>query len=439
MKKKLLSVVLSFTMIASLTGCGDQSDAGGTKESEANAATEAAAEETAEAATEAAEEEEPITCTLTVWSPSEDQDPQYGQWLNTMCDEFNELHPNWDITFEYGVCSESDAKKLIPQDIDAAADVFLYSSTGLENLCSSNSLAELGGKYLETVNADYPSVMVDCLTYDGGVYGVPMTTNTFFMYYDKSVFAEEDVASLETMLEKGKVAIPITNGFYLAAFYLGAGCEFFGPSGEDREAGIKLDTDEAVAMTNYLVDLVLNDNLVIAEPEDAIAMMREGTVNAYWCGTWQAAQTQELLGENFGIAPLPSVNVDGEEVQLRPFNSAKAIGVKSTTEYPQVAIELALYLGGYEGQKYHYETRNYVPCQNELLASEEIKQDEVVMVDSYSISNIAVARSNFTEMSYFWTPAESFGIELRDGVITHENAEEKTLTLHESSNSSGVD
>ena len=27
---------------------------------------------------------------------------------STMCDQFNELHPNWDITFNYGVCTESD-------------------------------------------------------------------------------------------------------------------------------------------------------------------------------------------------------------------------------------------------------------------------------------------------------------------------------------------
>ena len=35
-----------------------------------------------EATEQDAQEEEPITCTLTVWSPSEDQDPEYGQWLN---------------------------------------------------------------------------------------------------------------------------------------------------------------------------------------------------------------------------------------------------------------------------------------------------------------------------------------------------------------------
>ena len=203
MKRKVLSVMYCAAMVVSMTACGG-SDA---KENTASANASVSETEQGEATEQDAQEEEPITCTLTVWSPSEDQDPEYGQWLNTMCDQFNELHPNWDITFNYGVCTESDAKKLVPQDIDAAADVFIYSSTGLENLCQANSLTEFGGKYLDTIRENYSSVLVDGLTYDDGVYGVPMTTNTYFMYYDKSVFSEDDIKSLDTMLEKGKVAM----------------------------------------------------------------------------------------------------------------------------------------------------------------------------------------------------------------------------------------
>ena len=228
MKKKCLASLLVASMLMGMvTGCG-----GGTGTE--SASVEQNAEQIAEV--EAAEVE-PEAVTLTVWSPSEDQDPTYGAWLNTMCEQFNEAHPEWDITFEYGVCSESEAKKLVPQDIDAAADVFLYGSTGLENLCESNCLAEFGGNYLETLKAEYPEIMTSVLTYNGGVYGVPITTDTYFMYYDKSKFTEEDVKSLDTMLTKGKVAIPVSNGYYLSSFYLGAGATFFGPEGKNREEG----------------------------------------------------------------------------------------------------------------------------------------------------------------------------------------------------------
>lgn len=52
------------------------------KENTASANASVSETEQGEATEQDAQEEEPITCTLTVWSPSEDQDPEYGQWLN---------------------------------------------------------------------------------------------------------------------------------------------------------------------------------------------------------------------------------------------------------------------------------------------------------------------------------------------------------------------
>ena len=78
MKRKVLSVMLCAAMVVSMTACGG-SDA---KENTASANASDSETEQGEATEQDAQEEEPITCTLTVWSPSEDQDPEYGQWLN---------------------------------------------------------------------------------------------------------------------------------------------------------------------------------------------------------------------------------------------------------------------------------------------------------------------------------------------------------------------
>lgn len=78
MKRKVLSVMLCAAMVVSMTACGG-SDA---KENTASANASVSETEQGEATEQDAQEEEPITCTLTIWSPSEDQDPEYGQWLN---------------------------------------------------------------------------------------------------------------------------------------------------------------------------------------------------------------------------------------------------------------------------------------------------------------------------------------------------------------------
>ena len=36
---------------------------------------------------------------LMVWSPSEDQSKDSGEWLQAMCNNFAKEHPEWDITF----------------------------------------------------------------------------------------------------------------------------------------------------------------------------------------------------------------------------------------------------------------------------------------------------------------------------------------------------
>ena len=79
------------------------------------------------------------------------------------------------------------------------------------------------------------------------------------MYYDKSVFSEEDVKNLDTMLEKGVVSFPFTNSWYLPAFYVGNGCTLFG-DGTDESKGVDFGGENAVEVTNYLIDLRNNPN-----------------------------------------------------------------------------------------------------------------------------------------------------------------------------------
>jgi len=426
MKKKVLALLLSATMVMGLAACGGST----TTTSQTSTATSTATSKT-EASVEASVETpvEVRDVNLTIWSPSEDQDPQKGEWIVTLCNQFNELHPEWNITFEYGVHSESEVKKALPQDIDAGADVFIYGSSGLENLTSAGAIAEIGGAYAESIKNDYNEILTQLITYeDGGIYGFPMTTDSYFMYYDKRVFTEEDVKSLESMLEKGKVAIALSNGFYIGAFFTGSGAQFFRNAEDtafDRSVGIVLNKESNLAMVNYLVDLVANENFVNAEPADAISMMQEGSVNALWSGTWSAADVQEVLGDNMGVAILPTAKVDGKDVALRPYASAKAIGVKSTCANPDVAMALAAYLSSEEAQRLHFELRGYVPALKTLLADSTILANAIVSVDAVSYETIAYARPCFAQFSYYWTPAATFGTEIRDGIITHENAKEK--------------
>ena len=137
---------------------------------------------------------------LMVWSPQNDQSKDNGEWLQTMCEAFADEHPEWDITFVYGIADEAGAAGTVSQDAEASADVFMYANDTLTTMTDANALAKFGGKYREQIESMNSEAVLDSLIMDGELYGVPFTTNTWFMYYDKSVYTEEDVKSLDTML-----------------------------------------------------------------------------------------------------------------------------------------------------------------------------------------------------------------------------------------------
>ena len=116
------------------------------------------------AAEEANSDEEAITATLTVWGPSEDQAEENGQWLQTMCDQFNEAHPNWDLTFEYGVCPEGEAKATVTQDVEGAADVYMFANDNLPDLVSSNAISRLGGDTEAAIKETNSQEIVDSVS-----------------------------------------------------------------------------------------------------------------------------------------------------------------------------------------------------------------------------------------------------------------------------------
>ena len=142
--KKILAMMLATAMVAgTMTGCNS-----GKEEATTTAATEAAD------TTEAVEVKD---VTLTVWGPQEDQAPVDGYdngILAAMCEDFNEAHPEWNITFEYGVCGEDVAKDEVTKDVDAAADVYMYANDQLPILVEAGAIAKLGGDNLEAIKAD---------------------------------------------------------------------------------------------------------------------------------------------------------------------------------------------------------------------------------------------------------------------------------------------
>lgn len=374
---------------------------------------------------------------LMVWSPQGDQSKDAGEWLQTCCNAFAEEHPEYDITFVYGVADEASSAGQVSQDAEASADVFLYANDNLTTMTDADALVKFGGIYREEIEKTNSETSLASVMKDGEVYGVPFAINTWFMFYDKSVFTEEDVKNLDTMLEKGVVAFPFTNSWYLPAFYFGNGCTLFG-DGTDASKGADFGGEKAQEVTDYLIDLEANPNFRIDDLGSGLAGLRDGSINAIFSGSWDAAAVKEALGDNMGVAALPTYTLNGEEKQMYSYAGTKAVGVNAQSKNMLPAVQLAIFLGNEYSQRLHYELESVVPTHTALLDDPELLADEVVAAINETFNRTSILQPNLAEMANCWTPVENMGKGIRNGSIIHENSAEQTEMMNETMNSDGI-
>ena len=398
--KKILGVTAAVAMLLGASACGSSNNGG-----------------TAAKSTQAIK--------LTVWGPSEDQ-AKSSSWLPTMEKQFEKAHPEYKITWKNAVVSEGDAGTTVKQDPSAAADVYMFSNDQLGTLIDAQAIGEVSDDAKAQIKKQDDEAVIKSVTgTDGKIYGVPFTGNTYFMYYNKSKFSSDDIKSLDTMLQKGKVSFNLGNSWYLPAFYTGAGMTLFGKDGATAKDGVKMDSAAATDVTKYLVDLVKNPNFVVDNDEGAgLAAMQNGTVDAIFSGTWSASDVKKALGDNYAAAQLPSFTTSGGKTyQMKAFYGSKAVAFNPNSKYPQAAAEFATYLGSTEAQKAHYTMRQIVPTDKSLAST--YKNDPAAVAQNDTIANTSILQPTIGAMANFWDPCKTFGTAIVNGDVNAGNAQAK--------------
>ena len=369
---------------------------------------------------------------ITVWVPSNAVD-----WANARIEAFKAQNPELSIDFMVEPCSDTYN---VYQKPESAADVFWFVNDSLSNLLQANAIVPLSSEAADQVTSVIGDTLISTVTApDGQIYGVPYSPNTWFMYYNKSIFSEEDVKSMEAMLAKGKVSFPVTNSWNLPAFYFAAGGTMFGPKGNDTYAGIQFGGEQGTAATKYLVNLLANENFVVDTDGSGNAGLRDGTIGAYFSGNWDYYGLANTLGEDLGAAQLPTIEIDGEAKQLKAFCGSKAYGVSTYCGYPEIAEDLAVFLGNEESQKLLYQQTMTTPTATALMEDAEICANAATVAELRTAAYTSVPQPSIPAMNYYWGAGSQMGNDLVNGVVTLENAAEKTEEFNEAANEGVVD
>lgn len=424
--KKLLALALTATMSATLlVGCGGN-DAGTTSQGSGSATGTTA--EAGGSSNAGSGETQDIT--LKVWCPQNQVDSGIMEEQQAA---FAAEHPEYNITWTTEVVGEDKCSENLLKDVDAGADVFMFANDQTYAMVEAGALAQLGGEAEAMVKDNMTEDIAKTVTYtDGGLYGIPFTHNTFIMFYDKTLLEEGDITSLEKIMAK-ETADNVYNfyfesagGWKLGCYYYGAGLSVFGPDGSDLAAGVDWNSDKGVAVTNYLIDLI-NNKKCAYDGEIAVSeLIAEHRLGAWFDGPWNYDTYKDALGDDLGMATIPTFNPDGTDYQLLGFYGSKAIGVNAHSQNMAAAVQFATFLGNEENQVLRFEKSAQVPTNKTAGESDAVTSDALAkaIVEEANTASVAQPQNSVFSTRY-WNYAGAIATEIRSGEITKDNVKEK--------------
>ena len=408
--KRMLAILVALIMLcAFLAGCGEKTDSSsGTTagESKPNDTAQGSGGGTTSGGTTSGGSAAAggKTYTLKVWASQDDQ-----ALTNKLINDFIAANPDNTYNITLGVCGEPDAYKMYSEDPDAAADVFFFPNDQLRDFVRSGGLYEVTRNKDDIVARNLPGTIEDA-SMDGSLWAYPNTSdNGYFMYYDSSVFTAEDVKSLDVMLSVAeaagkKVFMDVSNGWYIASFFLGGGCHI----GIDADGNQTCDFNNAKGLAVAEAIKAFTAHPAFLTGDDSV--LRGGIGGTIACGvsgTWNANDIKEALGDNYAATKLPTFTCGGQQMQMSSFCGSKMIGINVLTaaENAPAAFDLANFLSNESSQIERFNDRGFGPSNINAvnaIAGKDVTLDALAMQNAHAMSQNDV-------LGNYWAPAEAFG------------------------------
>lgn len=409
MKRKFLAILMTALLVGTMfTACGKKETTDNTEDT-TQESTEGTSEVT-EAPTEAAVSTEPVT--LTVWESTSGPD----EFIKQAGAAYTAKNPN--ITIEYVNVELGDSSTQIALDGPAGVGPDLFAAP-------HDKLGELvsGGHVLATADADTvkSEVLGACstaLTYDGTMYGYPVSAETYALFYNKALISEnqvpktwDDVVTFAkdfNSKNSGKYGfmMDVANGYYTIVFTTSDDNRLFGPNGNDT-TNTNINSAASVKGMQFFQGLRGILDVPAADMTTSIcdAAFSSGNAAMYITGLWNVTNF-ESAGIDFGVAALPSL--PGNDTPVASFSGTRSMFVSAYSEHPTETAAFAEFLLTPEMQKLRFDLTGSLPSTN-------------ITVDSPYISGFltqldyAFPMPSIPQMGAFWDAMNAASANIWDG------------------------
>ena len=405
MKKKLCGLFLGILCTAAFTGC---SLAGETNQ----------AEETDPEPAENPKVE------LVVWGAEEDT-----ELMNRIIEGFQENYQGQaDFQISFEVQGEAECKDALLGGLEDGADVFTFADDQLNALAAAGALEPI--ENADEIRDRNLSSTVEAATVNDQLYAYPLTAdNGYFLYYNKRYISEEQVKTLDGILEAAAANGKLFTMDWSSAWYV---YSFFGNTGLQvglNDDGItnyctwnQTDNDiRGIDVAQAMLRIAENPGFANCTDEEFLNGVKDGSVIAGVSGVWNSVAVEEAWGEDAGAAKLPTYSCNGSQVQMASFSGCKLIGVNAYSEYPEWASKLAEWITNEENQLLRFKMRGQGPSNVALADSAEIRRSPAIaaLLEQSAFSQLQRVGGNF------WDPVTSFAENMAAGNPSGRNLQEQ--------------
>ena len=342
-------------------------------------------------------------------------------------DAFMEANPDfadYDVTIE--PVGEGDAAGNMVTDVEAGPDIYVFAQDQIARLVSAGALEEVAPDNYEAVQTENDAGAVAAATVGDILYAYPLTTdNGYFLYYYKSDVS--DPSTLEGILADCEAAgknfyMEINSGWYQTAFFFATGAELTydtDDSGNFTACNATYASDEGLLALKKMIELKASPAF-----QNGSAAGEATKLGAIVDGTWDSTTVQDLFGDNYACAKLPTFTADnGETYQMSGFGGFKLLGVKPQEDEDKLAVcdALAAYLSGEEVQLARYEAIGWGPSNLNAQQSDVVKADVAL---SALAEQLAFTIPQGQYPGDYWNLATSLGDSIISGELSPETSDE---------------
>lgn len=358
------------------------------------------------------------TVNLSVWCADNDM-----TLVQEMTDEFRDKYAD-EALFNITISAEGEisCKQTVLSDPQGAADIFAFAADQFNDLHNGGALLKITDDLDEIVEANggKDSGAIKASSIDGDLYAYPMTSgNGYFLYYNSDYFTDEDIKSLDKILEicaenGKKFSMDFGSGWYIYSFFKAAG--FNVGLNKDRATNYcdwngENDKYSGVDVVNAMQDISEHEGFLCCGDEDFVKGVQDGSIIAGINGTWNSVYIQPAWGDNFAAAKLPEYTIKGNSEQMCSFAGYKLIGVNAYSKNPKWAMRLANWLTNEENQMKRFRFNGECPSNVKAAASDEVLASPAIAAESSqavygTIQNVA---------DQFWQPTYLFGTIIASG------------------------